>query len=78
MARLRATADTSPPQDFGITSTDCKRLEEAGYYTVESIAFTPKKMLLIVKGISEPKADKILAEGAWHSWRGQGRPFCLC
>jgi DNA repair protein RAD51 len=33
---------------------------------VESIAFTPKKNLLGVKGISEAKADKILAEGEWR------------
>lgn len=39
-----------------------KKLLENGYFTVESIAFTPKKNLLQVKGISETKADKILAE----------------
>lgn len=50
-------------QDFGISGSDCKKLAEAGYNTVESIAFTPKKNLLLVKGISEAKADKILAEG---------------
>ncbi|GAC75115.1 hypothetical protein PANT_14d00044 [Moesziomyces antarcticus T-34] len=49
-------------EDFGISSSDCKKLAEAGYNTVESIAFTPKKNLLLVKGISEAKADKILAE----------------
>lgn len=30
----------------GITSGDIKRLEEAGYHTVESVAFAPKKHLL--------------------------------
>lgn len=44
----------------GITSGDIKKLEEAGYYTVEDIAFTPKKQLLLIKGISEAKADKII------------------
>lgn len=39
-------------------------MEEAGYHTIESIAFTPKKCLIAVKGISEAKADKILAEAA--------------
>lgn len=39
---------------------DIKKLQEAGYYTIESIAFCPKKMLVLVKGISEAKADKIL------------------
>lgn len=41
---------------------DVKKLLEAGYYTVESIAYTPKKNLLNIKGISEAKADKILLE----------------
>lgn len=53
-------------QEFGISSSDCKKLSEAGYYTIESIAFTPKRILCTVKGISEAKADKILAEG--ESW----------
>lgn len=49
-------------QQNGISATDVKKLEEAGYYTVESVAFAPKKALLGIKGISEAKADKILAE----------------
>ncbi|KAJ8309030.1 hypothetical protein KUTeg_013904 [Tegillarca granosa] len=44
----------------GISATDVKKMEEAGYYTVESIAYAPKKNLLAIKGISEAKADKIL------------------
>ncbi|KAF6038264.1 RAD51 [Bugula neritina] len=46
----------------GINATDCKKLEEAGYHTVEAVAFTPKKALIAIKGISEAKADKIIAE----------------
>ncbi|KAG0695240.1 DNA repair protein RAD51 1 [Chionoecetes opilio] len=46
----------------GIAATDVKKLEEAGYYTVEAVAFAPKKALLSIKGISEAKADKILNE----------------
>lgn len=38
-----------------------------GFHTVESIAYTPKKALLAIKGISEAKADKILAEGTKRS-----------
>ena len=49
-------------QEHGISATDIKKLSEAGYYTVESIAYTPKKTILTIKGISEAKADKILAE----------------
>ncbi len=39
-----------------------KKLIEAGYYTVESIAYTPKKTILLIKGISEAKAEKLIAE----------------
>lgn len=39
-------------------------MQEAGYHTVESIAFAPKKNLLTIKGISEGKADKILLEAS--------------
>ncbi|KAI9637055.1 putative recombinase [Dioszegia hungarica] len=49
-------------QEGGISAADTKKLSEAGYHTVEAVAFTPKKQLCIIKGISEAKADKILAE----------------
>ncbi|XP_051170522.1 DNA repair protein RAD51 homolog 1 [Leptopilina boulardi] len=48
----------------GITAADVKKLEEAGYHTVESVAYTPKKVLLQIKGISDAKADKILQEAS--------------
>ncbi|XP_037949722.1 DNA repair protein RAD51 homolog 1 [Teleopsis dalmanni] len=48
----------------GITNNDIKRLQEAGFFTVESIAFSPKKHLLQIKGINEVKADKILKEAS--------------
>ena len=47
-------------QGNGISSSDIKKLEEAGFHTVESVAFCPKKTLLAIKGISEAKADKIM------------------
>ena len=34
----------------------------AGFYTVESVVYAPKKKLMEVKGISEQKADKIQLE----------------
>ena len=43
----------------GISAADIKKLEDAGYFTVEAVAFAPKKILVIIKGISEAKADKI-------------------
>lgn len=46
----------------GITDGDIKKLQEAGLHTIEAVAYTPKKMLLAIKGISEAKADKILME----------------
>lgn len=48
----------------GINSGDIKKLEESGYHTIESVAFAPKKYLLAIKGISEQKAEKILAEAS--------------
>ncbi|KAG5342147.1 recombinase rad51 [Termitomyces sp. Mn162] len=49
-------------QEAGIHPNDIKKLAEAGLNTVEAVAFTPKKHLVTIKGISDQKADKILAE----------------
>ncbi|WEW61630.1 RecA recombinase Rhp51 [Emydomyces testavorans] len=46
----------------GITSRDIKLLIDGGYHTVEAVAYTPKRMLEQIKGISEQKAAKVLAE----------------
>lgn len=51
-------------ETFGISTADIKKLSDAGFHTVEALAFTPKKALLAIKGISEVKADKILGEAA--------------
>ena len=68
-AAAAATADTqeqfgplciSKLEQNGITSGDIKKLQEAGLHTIEAVAYTPKKMLLAIKGISDAKADKIL------------------
>lgn len=48
----------------GISANDVKKLSEAGYHTVESVAYAPKKALITIKGISEAKADKIQAEAS--------------
>ncbi|CAH1365030.1 hypothetical protein MTP99_001342 [Tenebrio molitor] len=48
----------------GITAGDIKKLEEAGFYTIESVAFTPKKCLSALKGLSEAKVEKILTEAS--------------
>lgn len=42
-----------------ITAADVKEFADAGYCTVESVAYTAKKQLIKVRGISEAKADTI-------------------
>ncbi len=44
----------------GITAGDVKKLQEAGLHTIEAVAFTSKRHLQDINGISETKADKIL------------------
>lgn len=48
----------------GVSAADVKKLKEAGFFTVESILYTPKKTILEVKGISEAKADKVCEAAA--------------
>lgn len=48
----------------GINASDVKKLREAGYNTVESVAYSTRKALTKIKGISDAKADKLLAEAA--------------
>ncbi|XP_074556819.1 DNA repair protein RAD51 homolog 1-like [Curcuma longa] len=44
----------------GIAAVDVKKLKDAGLCTVESVAYTPRKDLLQIKGISDAKVDKII------------------
>ena len=44
----------------GINETDIKKLQDAGFHTIEAIAYSRKKVLLEIKGFSEPKVDKLL------------------
>ncbi|KAI0197786.1 DNA repair protein rhp51 [Astrocystis sublimbata] len=48
----------------GLTKRDCQLLMDGGFQTVESVAYTPKRVLEQVKGISEQKAAKIIAEAS--------------
>ena len=57
-------------QQCGINANDVKKLEEAGFHTVEAVAYAPKKELINIKGISEAKADKILVSTACVTKRG--------
>jgi DNA repair protein RAD51 len=52
-----------------VSQKDCEKLMEAGYATIEAVAYTPKKLLCQVKGISEAKAEKIIAQGTLPSRR---------
>nr|CAG4638567.1 EOG090X0906 [Cyclestheria hislopi] len=67
-ANVMEAIDTGGPllvsklEGHGISAGDVKKLEEAGYHTVESVAYAPKKSLVAIKGISEAKADKIMGE----------------
>ncbi len=48
----------------GINNADVKKLQAAGFMTVEAVAYATLKSLLAVKGISEIKANKILMEAS--------------
>ncbi|KAH7133649.1 DNA repair protein RAD51 [Dactylonectria macrodidyma] len=48
----------------GLTKRDIQLIVDGGYNTVESVAYTPRRMLEQIKGISEQKAGKILAEAS--------------
>lgn len=42
-----------PSQQCGTNCSDGKRLEEAGFHTVEAVDYAPEKKLLSIKGIRE-------------------------
>jgi DNA repair protein RAD51 len=48
----------------GITAADLKKLSESGFSTVEAIAFSTRKQIAEVKGISDVKADKLITAAA--------------
>lgn len=60
-------------QEAGINPQDIKKLADNGLNTVEAVAYTPKKALMQIKGISEQKAEKILAEGELAHAAKKGR-----
>eukprot|EP01128_Nolandella_sp_AFSM9_P008038 TRINITY_DN4605_c0_g1_i1.p1 TRINITY_DN4605_c0_g1~~TRINITY_DN4605_c0_g1_i1.p1 ORF type:complete len:356 (+),score=84.47 TRINITY_DN4605_c0_g1_i1:53-1069(+) len=44
----------------GISAQDVKKLKDAGFHTVQRVAFSTKKALIDIRGFSENKADKVL------------------
>lgn len=49
-------------QGPALSALDRKKLQDAGFMTVESIAYSTQKALMAVKGISEAKAVKLMTE----------------
>lgn len=49
-------------EEFGVAAADIKKLKEKGFHTVESVAFSTRKALEEIKGFSEVKVAKLLAE----------------
>ena len=48
----------------GINAGDIKKLAEQGYHTVEAIAYSTKRNLQKIKGVSDQKAEKLNSAGA--------------
>ena len=54
---------TTPVQalcNFGIQSSDIKKLQAEGYHTVEAILMESKRRLARIKGFSDAKVDKVV------------------
>ncbi|KAI7899139.1 spindle A-like protein [Cokeromyces recurvatus] len=49
-------------ESHGVQMSDIKRLQSEGFYTIDSVAYTPRKALIAIKGLSEAKVDKIIKE----------------
>lgn len=48
---------------MGIAAADIKKLKEASYHVIEAVAHATKRELLLVKGLSEAKVNKIKEAG---------------
>ncbi|KAI3626183.1 hypothetical protein CBS9595_001544 [Malassezia furfur] len=60
MAEEHAAEPQEMEEVIGPLPISKMELKEAGFHTLESLAFTPKKTLVGIKGMSEQKVDKIL------------------
>lgn len=63
---LEGTQLTKLSSNAEFTDRDMDLLRSGGFHTVESIAYSTKRALCEVKGISEAKAEKLLAESYKH------------
>eukprot|EP00930_Biecheleria_cincta_P014600 TRINITY_DN12498_c0_g3_i1.p1 TRINITY_DN12498_c0_g3~~TRINITY_DN12498_c0_g3_i1.p1 ORF type:complete len:300 (-),score=78.58 TRINITY_DN12498_c0_g3_i1:443-1276(-) len=57
-------------QNKGINAADLKKLKDAGYHTSQSVAYSMKKDLLNIKGLSDQKVDKIMEAARKSSQSG--------
>eukprot|EP00930_Biecheleria_cincta_P014598 TRINITY_DN12498_c0_g1_i1.p1 TRINITY_DN12498_c0_g1~~TRINITY_DN12498_c0_g1_i1.p1 ORF type:complete len:380 (-),score=91.85 TRINITY_DN12498_c0_g1_i1:152-1210(-) len=57
-------------QDKGINAADLKKLKDAGYHTSQSVAYSMKKDLLNIKGLSDQKVEKIMEAARKSSQSG--------
>ena len=67
MLRRQAEEECGPQlveglESCGVSAADIKKLKEAGFHTVEAVAYSTLRHLCEVKGISEVKAAKIQSE----------------
>ncbi|KAI5165151.1 DNA repair protein RAD51 [Nematocida sp. ERTm5] len=53
-------------KEGGISAADITKLVECGFRSVESVAFSPRKKLLSIRGFAEAKVDKIVKEATKH------------
>lgn len=67
---LEATPINKLLDNADISDRDVKHLKGAGFHTIESVAYSTRKMLCDVKGISEQKAEKLLQEAMRHCRMG--------
>ncbi len=67
-------------ETLGVPAADVKKLMDAGLHTVEAVAYSTMKQLTAIKGISEQKAAKLLAEASKLVDMGfqTVRAFCGC
>ena len=51
---------------MGIAAADIKKLRESSYHVIEAVAHATKRELLLVKGLSEAKVNKIKEAGKFE------------
>ena len=55
VAEEHASNHISRLEACGIAAADLRKFQEAGYHTVDAVAYASKKQLITIKGISEAK-----------------------